>query len=91
MMPLTFRALFGILGGVLLLCLSLVLSDSTGLDGLCTRSRTWRGCWEPEGKPDSLPRGVGFAGRLCCGPSLTGGTVGGRCVVLGPDGKPGPL
>ena len=74
------------------LSLSLVLSDSTGLGGLRPRSRTWRcGCWESDGKPDSLSRGVGFVGRLCCGPSLTGGTVGGRCVVWGPDGKPGPL
>ena len=78
MISLTLRALFGILGGVLLLCLSLVLSESIGIVGLCPRSRTCRGCWEPDGKPGSLPRGAGFVGRLCCGPILTGGTVDGR-------------
>ena len=95
MISLTWRTLFGILGGDLLRSLSPVRSGSVGLGVLCPmprcpRSRAGGGPWEPDGKPGSLVLGAWFVGRFCCGPILTGGTVGGRRVVWGPDGKPGP-
>ena len=68
----TLRALFWILGGVLLL--SLVLSDSTGrlgFGGPCSR-------WEPDGKPGSLPRGTWFVVD-CCGPNVAGGAAAVGC------------
>ena len=69
----TCRALVGIFGGVLLLCRSLDLSGSTGLDGR-------DGClsWEPDAKPGSLETGTGFVGG-CCGLNVAGGPVAVSC------------